>query len=277
MLRPVDDLERRIAEFWPVTLDLTRSTYPTYIDGIKTREDFADSIHRAAVADWGEVLLHVHGDDVNGLVVIDQVDEDYVSLRVCLTHAHQRECLHEVLTHIVQKHAGRTLWLAFAPDNAELLTLAAENNFTLLDDSTNWTIHLTDWVIQPEDAHVLAVTRENYADFRAVWTEDGMYWNADRIWEALDQWTLHVCRDERSVRGAVACMDEGISAEIFGFLYAGGYDEQVHRSLLAACLNATKSAGKRHLTYFTDRGEANWLCELGFRRVSDYVCYEKIL
>lgn len=221
--------------------------------------------------------MHVYDGKVNGLVVIDQVDEEYVSMCVCLTHSHQRECLDEVLVHIAARHAGRTLWLGFAPENADLLALARENAFTLLDDSTNWTLRLDDWVIQPEDAHVSAVDGTNYADFRAVWTDTGMYWNAERIRAALDQWRLHVYRDESGVRGAVACMDEGTAAEIFGFQYNSGYDERVHRALLTACLNAEKYAGKAHLTYFTDRGEAEWLGELGFRRVSDYVCYEKRL
>lgn len=277
MLIPVDDIDARIDEFWFVALDLTRSTYPTYTDGIKTREDFADTLHRAAGADWGEVLLHVHGDEVNGLIVIDQVDEEYVSLRVCLTYAHQRECLNEVLAHIVAKHAGRTLWLGFAPENADLLALARENDFGLLDDSTNWTLHLDDWAMQPEDAHVVAVKRTNYADFRAVWTDTGMYWNADRIWEAFDQWTLHVYRDEQGVLGAVACMNDDVAAEIFGFQCVAGCDECIHRALLVSCINAVKSVGTRHLTYFTDRGEAEWIAETGFRRVSDYVCYKKRL
>lgn len=277
MLIPVDDIDARVAEFWPVALDLTRSTYPTYTDGIKTREDFVDTVHRASGADWGEVLLHVHGGAVNGLVVIDQVDEEYVSLRVCLTHAHQRECLDEVLAHVAAKHAGRTLWLGFAPENADLLALARDNGFALLDDSTNWTLHLDDWAILPEDAHVSAVDHTNYADFRTAWTDADMYWNADRIWDAFDRWTLFTYRDECGVRGAVACMNDDAAAEIFGFQYAGSYCQRVHRALLASCVNAVKAAGTRYLSYFTDRGEADWLAEIGFCRVSDYVCYEKKL
>ncbi len=277
MLRTVDDVQQRIGEFWPVALDLSRSTYPTYTDGIKTREDFADAVQRAAAEPWGEVLLHVHENKVNGLIVIDRVDDEYVSLRVCLTHGHQRECLNEVLAYVAAHYAGYTLWLGFAPENADLLAVAKENGFTLLDDSTNWTLHLDDWMVGAVDKHVSAVSKENYNDFRAVWLDDTMYWNAERIADAIDSWTLHVYRDERGVLGASACKNEGRVAEIFGFQYADGYDESIHRALLTACLCAAKEFGALHLTYFTERGGADWLGELGFQRVSDYVCYEKRL
>ena len=108
------ELDALIAEFWPVALDLTHSTYPTYTDGIKTQADFAKTVHCAASENWGEVLIHLRNGEVNGLLVADVTDDMYVSLHVCLTHAHQTECLGETLAYLRQKHAGKTLWLGFA-------------------------------------------------------------------------------------------------------------------------------------------------------------------
>lgn len=276
MLRPVrmEELDALIDAFWPVALDLTRSTYPTYTDGIKTRADFAEAIRRSHQADWGEVLVHTHDGADNGLIVIDVADEEFVSLYVCLTHAHQPECLAEVLAHLHGKHPGKTLWLGFAPDNADMLAFAEANGFALLDDSVNWNIALPDWQPAQQDVPVLAVTRGNYAAFRTLWTDERMYWNADRIEAALDRWMLFVTADGR---GAVACMDEGAMLEIFGFQYRDGYDEAVHRALLAACMNTAKAKDAQYLTYFSDRSEAAVMQQLGFRRVSDYRCYEKKL
>lgn len=276
MLRPAraEELDVLIAAFWPVALDLAHSTYPTYTDGVKTRKDFAEAIQRAHQADWGEVLVHVHEGAVNGLLVIDVADDEFLSLHVCLTHAHQPECLAEALAYIVGKHPGKTLWLGFAPENTEMLAFAQTNGFALLDDTVNWNIALADWQpVQPETP-VHTVTCGNYDAFRALWTDRDMYWNADRIEAALDRWMLFVTADGR---GAVACMDEGVMLEIFGFQYRDGYDEAVHRALMTACLNAAKAKGAKYLTYFSEREETAVMQLLSFRRVSDYRCYEKKL
>ena len=276
MLRLVraEELDTLLEAFWPVALDLTRSSYPTYTDGIKTREDFSEAIRRAQGADWGEVLVHVCDSVDNGLLVVDVADDEFVSLHVCLTHAHQPVCLTEALAYLSGKHPGKTLWLGFAPDNADMLTFAESNGFTLLDDAVNWNIALADWQPDRTDLPVQPVTRETYDAFRALWTDERMYWNADRIGAALDRWMLFVTADGR---GAVACMDEGAMLEVFGFQYRDGYDEAVHRALMTACLRAAKEKRAQYLTYFSDRNEAAVMQQLGFRRVSDYRCYEKKL
>ncbi len=273
MLRPVreEELDALIDAFWPVALDLKHSAYPTYTDGVKTREDFAEAVRRAFLEDWGEVLVHVHDGADNGLLVIDVADDEFVSLHVCLTRAQQPECLGEALAYLHAKHAGKTLWLGFAPENAEMLTFAESQGFRLLDDSVNWNIALADWLPCAPEAAVLPVSVDNFDAFRILWTDEDMYWNADRIEAALNRWMLFVMADGR---GAIACMDEGVMLEIFGFQYVGGYDADAHRALMTACLNAAKAKGTRYLTYFSDREEAAVMRSLSFRRISDYRCYE---
>lgn len=268
------ELDALIEKFWPVALDLTHSTYPTYTDGIKTQADFAKAVHCAASEDWGEVLVHLRDGKVNGLLVVDVADDAYVSLHVCLTHAHQAECLGETLAYLRHKHAGKTLWLGFAPDNTDMLAFAEANGFTVLDDTVNWNISLEAWQPAALERPVQRVDGEHYEAFRALWTDESMYWNADRIWAVLERWMLFVTGDGR---GAVACMDEGVMLEIFGFQYRDGYDEATHRALMTACLNAARQQGSKYLTYFADREETAAMQSLGFRRVSDYVCYEKKL
>ena len=265
------ELDALIMEFWPVALDLTRSAYPTYTDGVKTQADFVQTVHRAASEDWGEVLVHLRDGKVNGLLVVDVADDAYVSLHVCLTHAHQAECLGEVLAYLRQKHAGKIMWLGFSTENTDMLVFAEEKGFTLLDDTVNWNISIEDWQPAATVCPVRRVSAENYEAFRALWTDEDMYWNADRIWAAMERWILFVTGDRR---GAVACLDEGGMLEIFGFQYRDGYDEGTHRALMAACLNTARQQGSKYLTYFADREETAVMQSLGFHRVSDYRCYE---
>lgn len=265
------ELDALIAEFWPVALDLTHSTYPTYTDGIKTQADFAKTVHCAASENWGEVLVHLRNGEVNGLLVADVTDDMYVSLHVCLTHAHQTECLGETLAYLRQKHAGKTLWLGFALENTEMLAFAEENGFALLDDTVNWNINLEAWQPAATERPVQRVKEDHYEVFRNLWTDESMYWNADRIRAAMERWMLFVAEDGR---GAVACLDEGEMLEIFGFQYRDGYDEATHGALMTACLNTARQQGNKYLTYFADREEMAVMQSLGFRRVSGYRCYE---
>lgn len=267
MLIPVDDLERRIAQFWPAAQDVTCSAYPTYADGVKSFDDFEEKLRKASAEDWGEVLMHDSGD---ALVLIETEGEEYVSLRLW-AKGEQCAVLADALAYLTAHYSRRTLWLGFAPENAQMLAFARVNGFTLLDDLVNWTLRLEDVSACPADDAALRVTRENYAAFRSLWTDRTMYWNADRIWDTFDQWTLFITRDGRA---AAACMDEDIMLEIFGFQYGDGYDEAAHRALLAAFIRHGCEKGAKHLTYFSDHAEAAVMRSLHFRRVSDYVCYE---
>ena len=276
MLRTVrpEELDGLIAAFWPVALDLTRSAYPTYADGVKTPADFASAVTRAWAEDWGEVLVHVRDGADNALVVLDAVDDAYVSLHICLTRAHQPECLAEVLAYLRQRHAGKTLWLGFAPENWDMLAFVRRNGFRLLDNSVNWNIPLERWQRREPERLVMPVCKDNYDAFSALWTDEGMYWNAGRIAESMARWLLFVTADGL---GAAACMRDARLPEIFGFQYRDGYDEAVHRALLTACLNAAAEADAGHLTYFAAPEETAVMTALGFRRVSAYQCYEMML
>ena len=266
MLTPVTDLDALIASFWPAAQDVTRSAYPTYADGVKTYADFAAHLRSAHASDWGEVLLH----DDDALLLIEAEDEAYVSLRLW-AKGRQSAALAEALAWLRAHDAGYTLWLGFAPENAEMLAFARENGFALLDDSVNWVLPLEGHTPSPADASVRRVTREEYYAFRAVWTDQTMYWNADRIRDAFDRWTLFITRDGRA---AVACMNDAVAPEIFGFQYRGGYDAAAHRALMAAVIRDGCESGAKHLNYFADHEESGVMTALGFRRVSDYVCYE---
>lgn len=257
MLTAAKDISALVDTFWPLTQDLACSGYPTYADGIKTKADFADQLARASREDWGEVLLFNGG---KGLLVIDAVDENYVSLPVCLCGGDQHAFLAETLDYVRAHHPGKTLWFSFAPENAAYQTFADEQGMTLLDDTINWNIR--EWKSVPLSTDVQRVTAENYAHFRSLWTDETMYWNAERIREKLDKWLLFTTED-----AAVACMDEGVMLEIFGFMGNPGDMGK----LMEACLN---ESGGRPLTYFADREESTLMEALGFRRISGYRCYE---
>lgn len=75
-----------------------------------------------------------------------------------------------------------------------LKPVRAEELDALLDDSVNWNIAPADWQPARTDVPVQTVTRESYDAFRALWTDERMYWNADRIGAAQSPaWTRVRC------------------------------------------------------------------------------------
>lgn len=269
MLTPMTDEEMSLSldSFWPAALDLRRSGYPTYTDGVKTRADWEKHISCAARDAWGEVLLYRHDEAPAGLATVELVDDEYLSLPVCVCLDYQQEMLEELLEYLTARYPGRTLWLGFAPENTQRLAFARDHHFELLDDLVNW--NAQGWPSGPMPEGVRSITEESYEDFRCLWTDEAIYWNAERIRDALDKWLLFVTDS-----AAVACMDVGVMLEVFGFAYREDADPLQMRGLLEACLNA---AGKRPLTYFASREESDMMEELGFRRISGYVCYQKTL
>lgn len=272
MLRRAEMMEvpRLLECFWPVAQDLTRSGYPTYTDGIKTFADFSQQVLRALTEEWGEVLIWRTDDGEKGLLVIDEVDEEHVSLPVCLCKGVQHVFLTEAFAYVRGRHPGKILWWGFAPENAELLRFVREQDFELLDDTANWNIDLTRADAGASEA--VPVMAENEAYFRSLWTDETMYWNADRILSDPSKWLLYVTKG-----GAVACMAEDAMLEIFGFQYRSGFNGEAFQALMQAVLLGGKARQARYLTCFADAAESELLRPLGFRRVSEYLCYQKKL
>ncbi|MBR4081852.1 MAG: hypothetical protein IKK21_08725 [Clostridia bacterium] len=255
--------------FWDCAMDLTRSGYPTYTDGVKTRADFDAYLSRACQADWGEVLVYEHGGAVCGLIAVDIVDDAYVSLHVCLCRTHSQEMLAELLRRLSGEHAGKTLWFGFAPENAAYLGFAEEHGFAVLEESVNWIMPMNGTC--PPAPGVCAVTADDPA-FRRFWRDPDMYWTAERIAANPAGWTLLVHE-----RGAAAMLDSGDTQEIFGFEYADGFDETAFFALMQGCLHIAKVKGAAHMNYFASPEESAVMAALGFRRVSGYLCYERKL
>ncbi len=283
MLRHVDksELPALIEQFWPLTQDFTRSTYPTYADGIKTQADFASALTQALAREGKEVLVYLHQGRITGLAVIDVVDDTEAMLQICLWTDHASEMLAELLSHMRATASGHRLTVGFPPENTTLESFLNANGFEKLDESSCWKRDLSTWQAQDGLPQVELVTESSFAQFRASWQEEDMYWTADRIHAAWDRWRLFLCRDECGVRGVTACMvgeqmDQvgGGMVEPCGVMYdARGYDPLTFQALMTACLRLCQQRKNRHLVYFASEEEKQTMVCMGFELVSGYRCY----
>ena len=281
MLTPLqpEEFNRYVDWAYRLALDLTCSGYPTYADGIKTREAFILAAKRCLETGNREVLLfHVDG-EVRGWIQWYWLPEDQYAQASCfLTATHTEQALTEFVAHAAKACPGYALHLGFPTDNARAVQWLQQNEFRLLEQSVNHTLFFDRYERREAPREVSRMSgSDDEAAFRAIHTDADLYWTAERILADRENWHVYLYRDGN--RPVAALYAQGLAdgwPEIFGI--AGGNHAATYRTLMTACLNDCQAAGCAHMTYFEeDESKLPILHELGFEVVSRYVCYQKIL
>lgn len=272
-----------------LALDQTRSAYPTYADGIKTREDFLACARKAVVEETSELLLFCQGDIPEGWIQYFWIPEDhYLQCTACNIRQGTAQALGELLKLLKADFPGYTFYFGFPSCNEEAVCFLQANGFQCVEKAWNNSFFFEEYQrLQPNenavdetivDNHIVRIGRGNFDEFRAVYQPDEeAYWNCDRILECLEDWVIYGYRAEESLAGAVYFRGNQEYYEIYGMEFAGEkYQDQVCRGLLAATLKHCRRAGARYLTYLCDSCEdalQKAVQEAGFHCVGGYVCY----
>lgn len=268
---------------YELALDQTKSAYPAYADGVKTKEDFIKDARRSVSGDTSELLLFILDGEVEGWMAYFWIPEDrYLQLTACNINRGTGQALAELLEWLEGlegRFTGYTLYFGFPGCNRDAISFLQENGFECIEDDWNNSFFFDGYEVLPEDENIAAITRENFDDFRAVYHPDGeTYWNCDRILECLEDWTIFVSYEDRIPVGTVYLRGNGAYYEIFGVEFADGrYREDACRGVLTAALNHCRGAGAKYLTFFCEGEVQNVVQELGFRCVGKYVCYIRML
>lgn len=273
------EFDRYVDWAYGLALDLTRSGYPTYADGIKTRENFISRARNGMARENEEVLLHRVGGDVCGWIHWFWLAEDgYAHTCSFLTASHAEEAMSEFVAYAAERRPGYALHLGFPTDNACAVRCLDAQGFRLIEESVNHTLFFDAYTPEETTSAVARMSgSEDEAAFRAVHTETDMYWTADRILADISHWQVYLYREgDRPQAALFAHVDADGWPEIFGIV--GADSPEAYQALMAACLNDCKAAGCAHMTYFEDdERRLPVLAGLGFQVVSRYVCYQRIL
>lgn len=273
------EFDRHVDWAYALALDLTCSGYPTYADGIKTREEFIEAARKSMEQENEEVLLYRVDGEVRGWIRWFWQPEDcYAQVCSFLTASHTDAALAAFTAHAAAKCPGYALHMGFPTDNAEAVIWLDGHGFRLLESSVNHTLSFDRYMPQAAPAGVLRLaSAEDESDFRTLHTETDLYWTAERILADIDHWSVYLYRE--GDKPLATLFARGVLdgwPEIFGV--AGELTHAVYRALLTACLNDCKALGCPHMTYFEDdEDKLPILLALGFEVVSRYVCYQKIL
>lgn len=264
---------------WAYDLAMTEehASYPTYRDGIKTREDFMQRARRGFADE--ELLLFRHDGEVCGWIQWYAIPkENYAMTVTFLVKDHAEEAAQEFADHVARMYPAATLDIGLDGANVQAAAALQKCGFTLLENAVNHTLFFDQYQPVSTSAGVTLMTAADEADFRRLHNWPDMYWNAERILADLPNWKVYLHRQQGAAMAALVCRT-GDWPEVFSVDFSGGdFLPQSYQAMMVACLNDIHLAGHTHMTYFEEEERAlPILTKLGFRRVGRYLAYRKEL
>lgn len=284
MLRVCTEPEfRKYVDFvYELALDQSKSGYPTYSDGIKTKEMFLDGSQQAFSRDTEEILLFEYEGTVEGWIHYYFLPEDkYLSTVSFNIDCHIEQALREFLEFAYEQFKGYDLFLGYSTANQKAIDFLLAHGFECIEESYYNTAFFNEYEPVIASDCIVRVTRDNYELFRTLHrkTEKDMYWNSERIYADIDNWVLFVKLHHGETIGSVYFMnaDDGWF-EIFGIdRKEDTFDSIVFCELLGSALHAARELGGKYMTFFCEEEEQETVGKMGFTCVGKYVCYKKHL
>ena len=273
------ELEEYIDFAYELALDLTRSAYPTYRDGIKTKAMFVERLRKAFEREDEQMLLFVRDGAVQGLIHYFWIPNDrYLqTIAFCINEATE-QALSEFLSFVGERFKGYDAFLGFPAENQKAVKYLSGRGFECIEDDYNLTAFLDKCHHAPVNREIVPIEKENYELFRILHrqNEGDMYWNSDRIYENLDHWVILVKERDGVPQGAVyyTNADDGWY-EIVGIdIDHEKYDPELFKELLNAAIADAWRRGGRVMTFFCDKEYKETAQECGFVCVGNYLCYK---
>ncbi len=142
---------------------MTKSGYPTYADGIKTKDDFVARARKAFSTANEEILLYEQDGQMAGWIPYYYLPEDHYldTCAFCIASG-MKKALAEFIVFAQEHFPGSELYMGFPRENGEAAAVLKSLNFDCIEESYNDAIDFEDYILQPEDAGILPITRENY-------------------------------------------------------------------------------------------------------------------
>lgn len=281
MLTPatLQDIQTYGETVYRLALDPSRTSYPAYFDGIKTKAEFFADAARAVSDENAELLLFRAEDAVEGWLSYFRLPNDrYLQLTACHLARNTAQALSELLARLEDRFPGDTAYFGFPGENREAIDFLAAHGFFCMEQSWNHSFFFGGDLPTGFDPCVEKISRTNFDHFRALYRPDAeTYWTADRIWETLENWTIFVYRRGETPLVTVFLTGSDGHFEIFGTEFAVGFCETAFRALLVAALGDCERQGAKFLTYLCEDDKCADLRALGFRPVGQYRLYTKPL
>ena len=263
---------------YDLALDLSKSGYPTYCDGIKTKDMFMERLLKAFERECEQILLFELEGEVQGLIHYYWIKEDrYLQTNVFNINKATEQALSEFLVYVSERFKGYELFMGFPADNKTAVDYLSAQGFDCIENDYNNTAYL-DGLEKETDSDLTRIGRDNFTCFRRLHEqiEGDMYWNSERIYEDLDNWTVLVKEKEGKAQGAVYYRNvDDEWYEIFGTDTDNQeFAPELFKELLTGALSDIKHRKGKVVTFFCDEEYEEVTLECGFKCMGNYLCYK---
>lgn len=274
------EFEQYVGLAYELALDPSKSGYPTYTDGIKTKEDFINSAQKAFSSKESGILTFSDRKPFEGWIQYYYIPEDnYLSTSAFCVSGSVKAALKEFISFAENNFKGYDLYLGFPKENAQAADYLSQSGFKCIEDDYNNSFFFKEYTPLPQSNAVKIITRKLFEDFSTLHdsqTDDTMYWTSERMLETFDRWKIYGYYRDNVLLGAVYFTDQKLMLEIFGFDFRDGlFDEEIYKDLLTVVLNEGKKIGAENMTYFCEKECQTATEKLGFRLVGEYLCFYK--
>ena len=259
---------------YELALDMSRSCYPTYADGLKTRADFDAHAARPFQRDNYTMLLYEEDDEALGLIQFYVWDDDrYVQPDIfCIKKSYGR-AVREFVEYLRGLYPGYELHFGVSHTNKEAVEALERLGFEREAVSLVGVMRFEEYAPLPEAAETVRVTRENFSPFAALHAQwdDSMYWNSARLLEALDDWNIYMVQKGGTASAAVYFRYVAGSMEIFGVDFEDDrFNAEDFRTLMVRALNQSKKDGMKDMTFFHEDETHPAVESVGIRTIDTY-------
>lgn len=273
-----NEFEEYSERAYVLALDPSRSSFPSYADGIKTKEDFLAIAKRGFESENEEIYIFEHGGEMRGWIHFYVMTEDkYIGIEAFETDGFEKEQFAEFAALLKEKYAGYEVTAGFPSQNERAVSAAIENGFEIIEESAVNILFFSDYEPQSESGRVEPLTKNNLAVFAKLHDKVEMYWNTKRLTEAYfdgDKWRIYLT-EKNGKAAAIYFVFEGNIAEIFGLDFSDGFDGTTAEELLTAALNeAKKNVSAKAMYWFTeDERETELAKRFGAEKFTDYKAF----
>lgn len=273
-----NEFEEYSERAYVLALDPSRSSFPSYADGIKTKEDFLAIAKRGFESENEEIYIFEHGGEMRGWIHFYVMKEDkYISLEAFETDGFEKEQFADFVALLKEKYTGYEVTAGFPSQNERAVSAAIENGFEIIEESAVNILFFSDYEPQSESGRVEPLTKKNLAVFAKLHDKVEMYWNTKRLTEAYfggDKWRIYMTEKDGKAAAIYFVYAENI-AEIFGLDFSDGFDGTAAEELLTAALNeAKKNVSAKAMYWFTeDERETELAKRFGAEKFTDYKAF----
>lgn len=263
---------------YDLSADLSCSSFPIYADGVKTKEFFCSKSKKGLNEKSEEILLFESDGKVQGWIhYYFIVSDKYLGLNSMLIEKGFDEALEELLRYWRDRYAGFS-WCFYLPsENTEALEFMKKSGFEVVSRDTVDVLLFKNYISDGVSKNVIVVDGGNFELFGDLHSrcDNEMYWTSERIKKDLDRWRIFAYVEEGKCLGALYYVCVGKDLEIFGIDYAEEkYDSEIAEQLLISCLNEAKKAGAESMYFFNDEDTRIIAENLGFKRITEALCFE---